>query len=595
MIESLRESSPTLLLLRDGDIGDDHPLCGLVRGRRVIHASNAVEALTILEHNALDLVIIDQTVEGERAARVCEILRSCEFNADVPVLLTSEAHTDEQLDAYAAGADGLIALPLDPILAGAQIDAVLKLDRFGTRRRLSVRLEDTEAQLARLRESDSATGLPNAAMFESSLSRELARAERAGYAVGVLVVEFSNYDALGTVYPQSVLEQLMRGLGDRLSAAVRGRAVVGRLDSRCLVVCQPLPRAEEMTRAIHRYRRVLLEPYEIDQREIEVECSIGGSVYPADATDAERLIGLANSAMGHARHLGRNKYHLFDPTARAEAQRRLELESQIRRAIQAEGMLLHYQPRLRLSDGAVTGVEALLRLRDEDGELLSPNVFMAVAEDSGLMETLGLWAIRQACEDTATLREAGFDVRVAVNIAGDLFAKDTFHDDLRAAIDEKGIDGDQLELEISERAIDPTRHGSMWTLQERMTRIQRAGVRISLDNFGMGRVCLNDLRHLSIDNIKLSQDLISAVPDDGRMTRFVESLLRVGQSLNVRVIAQGVETQEQMTALRDMGCEDAQGFLFARPMSMTKLKPTLRTLIDVWESAYGQSHAAQAS
>ncbi|MEO1576207.1 MAG: EAL domain-containing protein, partial [Pseudomonadota bacterium] len=314
----------------------------------------------------------------------------------------------------------------------------------------------------------------------------------------------------------------------------------------------------------------------------------------SDADDAERLVGLAISAMGHARHLGRNKYHLFDPTSRAEAQRRLELESQIRRAIQADGMLLHYQPRLRLSDGAVTGVEALLRLRDADGDLLSPNVFMAVAEDSGLMESMGLWALDRACADAAVLRNEGFDVPVAVNIAGDLFAKDTFQDELNATLQKHEVPGDGLELEISERAIQPARHGSLYTLQDRMTRIQRAGVRISLDNFGAGQTCLNDLRHLSIDNLKLSQDMIASVPDDQRMTSFVHSLLGVGKSLDMRVIAQGVETPEQMSTLRDMGCEDAQGFLFARPMALDKLKVTLRGLIEVWETAYGRPHAAEA-
>lgn len=591
----MRQSSPTLLILHDAAAPDDHALIRLARERRVIQAGSVEEALTILEHNALDLVLIDERVASVRSADICRALRTCDRNRDVPILVTGPNDASEQLAAYAAGADGLISLPLDPILAEAQIDAVLKLDRFGTRRRLSERLLDIEQELGRLRESDSATGLPNAAMFESTLTRELNRAEPAGYAVGVLVVEFSNYDALATVYDQPTLDRLMRGLADRLSGAVRGRAVVGRLDSRSLVVCQPLPRVEEMMRAVHRYRRVLLEPYLVDEQQIEVECSIGGSVFPSDASDAERLVGLATSAMGHARHLGRNKYHLFDPTSRAEARRRLELESQIRRAIQADGMLLHYQPRLRLSDGAVTGVEALLRLRDEDGELLSPNVFMAVAEDSGLMESLGLWALGQACADAAHLRSEGFNIRVAVNIAGDLFAKDTFHDEVKNALSAHDVPGDGLELEISERAVQPARHGSLFTLQDRMTRIQREGVRISLDNFGAGQTCLNDLRHLSIDNLKLAQDMIASVPGDTRMTGFVQSLLGVGKSLDMRVIAQGVETPEQMSTLRDMGCEDAQGYLFARPMAMDKLKVTLRGLIDVWETAYGRSHTAQAS
>ncbi len=593
MIEPQVTSSPTILVLRDANAAQDSILGALLKDRRVIRASSVEEALTILEHNDLDLALVDERVDGVRAAEVCEALRNGEANRDIPVLLLGANESSERLAAFAAGADGLVTLPLDSVLAQAQIDAVLKLDRYATRRRLSERLDTVEAELGRLRESDSATGLPNAAMFESNLAQELARAERAGYAVGVLVVELSNYDQLRTVCDQATLDRLMRGIGDRLSGAVRGRAFVGRLDSRNLVLCQPLPRVEEMTRAVYRYRRVLLEPYTVAGQNFELECAIGGSVYPADADEADRLISLASSAMSHARHLGRNKYHLFDPAARAEAQRRLELESQIRSAIAADGTLLHYQPRLRLGDGAVTGVEALLRLRDSDGKLLSPTVFMSVAEDSGLMERLGLWALEQACADADVLRQAGFDLPIAVNVAGDLFIKDTFRDDVVEMLNNNGIEGDRLELELSERALHATRHGSLDALKARMAGIQDVGIRISLDNFGSGQTSLNELSQLSVDNLKLSHNLIGPIPEDARSTAFTQSLLGLGKSLDMCVIAQGVETPEQMTALREMGCDEAQGYLFARPMPMDQLQVTLRALISTWESAYGRSHTAQ--
>lgn len=592
MAAAQRHTPPTILILQNAQGAGIEPLMPLVERHRVLRVDDVSEALTVLEHNVLDLVIVDATVGGLRADELCTQLRACDSNADVPILLLGTPHSDQRLAAYAAGADGLITLPIDAPLASAQIDAILRLDRFGARRELSERLANAERQLATLRECDSATGLPNAAMFESAVSQELARARRADYALGVLVVEFSNYDALGTLCDQRTLDRLMRAMADRLSSAVRGRAVVGRLDSRCLVVCQPLPRVDEMTRAVTRYRRVLMDPFTVDDQVYELECSIGGSVFPTDANDGERLIGLASSAMSHARNLGRNKYHLFEPAARADAKRRLELEGQIRRAINADGMLLHYQPSLRLEDGAVTGVEALLRLRDEDGELLSPHVFMSVAEDSGLMEALGIWALRRACEDAAALRAANLNVRMAVNVAGDLFIKDSFCDELKTALDDFDLDGSCLELELTERAIQPSRHGSLYALQERMRMIQREGVRFSLDNFGSGQTCLSDLRHVPLDTIKLSHDMINSVPDDERMTAFVQSLLTVGKSLGMRVIAQGVEHPEQMSCLRDMGCDAAQGYLFAHPMALEKLKVTLRGLIDTWETAYGHARAS---
>ncbi len=558
---------------------------------RILRADNAEDALSILVYNQVNLTLIVH----DSAIALCREIRDCDLIADVPILLVCANDADAQTAAYEAGADGLVVEPIHDSLAQAQIDTVLRLDRFAQRREISEKLEYAAAELSTLKECDPTTGLPNSLMFESSVEQELARALRSDYALGVLVVEFSNYDSLSSVYDQAALDKLTRAMADRLSSAVRGRAVIGRLDTRCLAICQPLPRAAELTRAVHKYRRALVDPYMIGDQPIEIDCSIGASVSPNDADDAGRLVGLASSAMAHARHLGRNKYHLFAPAARADAKRRLELESRIRRAIEADGMLLHYQPRLKLSDGAVMGVEALLRLRGEDGELLSPHAFLPVAEDSGMMEELGMWAIQRACQDAASLRREGLDVRISVNVAGDLFAKDTFYDELCDTIDHFELDGESLELEVSERAIAPQLHGTLYDLQTLIEKLQRKGVGLSLDNFGAGLTCLNELRHLALDNIKLSQDLITAVPEDERMTHIVANLIKLIESLGMRVIAQGVEHEVQMETLRDMGCDDAQGFLFAKPMPFNELLPMLHSLIATWNNVYGNQVSARAS
>ncbi len=581
----------TVLLIEQSAKSQADALLGHRDDLRIVRADSAEDALSILLYNQINLTIICH----QNAVPLCGEIRNCELVADVPILMLCDRATEAQAAAYAAGADGLIVQPLDKVLSQAQIDTVLRLDRFAQRREISLQLEHAATELSKLKECDTATGLPNALMFESSVEQELARAMRSEYALGVLVVEFSNYDTLSSVYDQAELDRLTRSMADRLSGAVRGRAVIGRLDTRCLAICQPLPRAAELTRAVHKYRRALVDPYLIEGQPIEIDCSIGASVSPNDADEAARLVSLASSAMAHARHLGRNKYHLFAPAARAEAKRRLELESRIRRAIEADGMLLHYQPRLKLLDGAVMGVEALLRLRGEDGELLSPHAFLPVAEDSGMMEELGLWAIQRACQDLASLRREGLDVRISVNVAGDLFAKDTFYDDLCNTIDHFELDGECLELEVSERAITPRLHGTLYDLQALIEKLQRKGVGLSLDNFGAGLTCINELRHLALDNIKLSQDLITAVPEDERMTHIVANLIKLLDSFGMRVIAQGVEHEVQMETLRDMGCDDAQGFLFAKPMPFDALLPMLHSLIATWKNVYGDQVASRAS
>jgi diguanylate cyclase (GGDEF)-like protein len=589
-----RSDRPTVLIVQDVGESTDTAITTRRPDLRVLRADNIEDALSILLHNEIDLAIIYQSVGADSGAQVCRLIRQSDMVADVPVLLLSASDDDARLDGLAAGADALIELPVDVAIVDARIDAILRLDRFATRRRMSQRLLELEAQLASLKECDSNTGLPNATMFESSVAQELARAQRAGYALGVLVIEFSNYDKLGSICDQVTLDRLMRAMADRLSGAIRGRAVIGRLDTRCLAICQPLPRAEELTRAVHNYRRVLVDAYDVQGESFDIDCSIGATVFPNDTDEPQRLIGLALSAMAHARQMGRNKYHLLARTASADARRRMQLEGQIRGAIERNDMQLHYQPRLRLSDGAVTSIEALLRLRGEDGELLSPGVFMPVAEDSGMMETLGLWALRQACRDALTLVESGLDVRMAVNIAADLFSKDTFFSELKDTLAETRLDGTHLEIEVSERAVQPQLHGSLSSLQRLLANLQGEGVTLSLDNFGSGLTCLNDLRHLPIDNVKLDQGLIGALPEDARMGRMVDSLVTLCTSLGMHVTAQGVETAEQMICLRAMGCDDAQGYLFARPMPLDSLVHTLHGLVDTWAAAHS-SHAVAAN
>jgi diguanylate cyclase (GGDEF)-like protein len=561
-----------------GAIGD---IAVLVRrdDRRVLCADSADDALSILIHNIVDLVIMSTMPGGDDGYALCRQIRAQPGVADVPVLLVADEGGKGAIVAgLEAGADDVLVQPLDERILSARVQAILRHGRFRRMADQARRLDEAQQQLVQMRECDAATGLPNADMFAATLRNELARAERSDYPLAVLVVELAAYDELHGIYGQRNMDTLIRAIADRLSHAVRGRAVIGRLDTRCFGICQPLPRAEELTRAVHNYRRVLAESFELNGQALELTTSMGASIFPADAPDAERLTGLALSAMSHARQMGRNRYHVLGGVARTEAKRRLSLESKIRKAIELENMQLHYQPRLRLDDGRVTGVEALLRILDEDQTLISPHVFMPIAEDSGLMERLGTWALNRACADAVSLIDAGFDLRMSVNLTGNLFSKDTFLGDLRSILARNHLDGTGLELEVSEQAIRPKLHGSLMRLQRLLTDLKEEGVTLTVDNFGTGYSCLETLRHLPMDIMKIGQSFVTSVPEDASLTAIVRSLIDVGRHLGLRVVCQGVENDAQLASLRDAGCHAAQGYLFARPVPLGDLHETLRAL-----------------
>lgn len=562
--------------------------------RRILLADSTDDAHNILLHNVVDLVIMSTTFNGDDGYAACRQIRSTPGIGDVPLLLVSTSGcADSRIAGIDAGADDVLVPPLDEPVLSARVQGILRLNRYRRSTEQAQLLQTTQDQLAQMRDSDPTTGLPNTELFKASVRRELDRARRADYPLAVLVVEVSDYDELLGVYGPAVMQDLTRAIADRLTDAVRGRAVIGRLDARCFSICQPLPRTDELTKAVHNYRRALAGGFPVGDGELELSTSIGGSLFPSDGDTDERLLGLALSAMSHARQMGRNRYHVLGPAARAEAKRRLDLETMIRQAIEREDLALHYQPRLRLGDGRVTGVEALLRIYDTNRNLVSPHVFMPIAEDSGLMERLGMWALERACADAITIMDAGFDLRMSVNIASNLFCQDTFLDNLRGVLKNHHLDGTGLELEVSENAIRPPLHGSLMGLQRLLANLKDDGITLSVDNFGTGYSCIDTLRHLPMDIVKIGQTFIAHVPGDTSLTAVVTSLINVGTNLGMRVVGQGVENAAQLSTLRDAGCHGAQGFLFARPQALQPLLESLGELIiDSAEYATVARHSA---
>ncbi|MNM71112.1 Phytochrome-like protein cph2 [compost metagenome] len=296
------------------------------------------------------------------------------------------------------------------------------------------------------------------------------------------------------------------------------------------------------------------------------------SLYPFDAQDVATLTRNADTAMYHAKHQGKNRYAVFQPEMELRAQRRLRMEANLRRALQNEELYLHYQPQIDLRSGRIVGVEALIRWNCREMGQLSPAEFIPVAEESGIIVDLGRWVLQSACRQAAVWCKAGLLdslEHVAVNLSACQARDPGLMDDIRAILHETQLPHGLLELEITEGVLMDNVHANV----ELMRRLQETGIHLSVDDFGTGYSSMSYLKRLPIDQLKIDRSFVHDLPGEGEA--IVTAIIAMAHSLHLKVVAEGVETLQQVEFLRKAGCDNAQGFFFARPMTAAQLTALL--------------------
>ncbi len=309
--------------------------------------------------------------------------------------------------------------------------------------------------------------------------------------------------------------------------------------------------------------RALRAPFRVDQHELHVTGSIGIVTYPADGADAEALIKNADFAMYHAKDNGRDRRQFFRSDMNARAVERQSLETDLRHAIERRELVLHYQPNINLTTGAIVGVEALVRWRHRERGLVLPEEFIPIAEECGLIVPIGRWLLREACRQSRSWRDAGLaPISLAINVSAVELHSADFVDEVRSILAETRLESRYLELEVTETFL----------LQdtEAMTMVLRAlkavGVQLALDDFGTGYSSLSFLRMFPIDAVKIDQSFVRGIRIDSDDAGIVDAVISMGKSLHLRIIAEGVETRQQLEFLRAHGCSEAQGYYFSRPL-----------------------------
>lgn len=419
-------------------------------------------------------------------------------------------------------------------------------------------------KMAHLAEHDYLTGLPNRLLLNDRLAQAVALAKRHHTQVAILFLDLDNFKHINDSLGHSVGDKLLESVSKRLVAQVRGSDTVSRLggDEFVIMILED-SLAEHSTIAAEKVLRALAEPHLIGGNELHITTSIGISIYPADGENVETLIKNADTAMYHAKKKGRNNFQFFNSAMNVWAVQRQETEADLRKAIDRNEFVLHYQPKIDLASGQLTGAEALVRWHHPQRGMVFPDSFIPVAEDCGLVVAIGRFVLREACRQVKTWLDEGLQsFVVSINVSALEFRDKQFVANMRQVLQEMALEPRFLQVELTESVLMRNVDTSVAILHE----LKQIGVQLAVDDFGTGYSSLSYLSQFPIDALKIDQSFVQRISADSGNGIIVSAVIGMGENLRHKVVAEGVETQEQLLFLKARHCNEAQGFLFSAPI-----------------------------
>ncbi len=430
-----------------------------------------------------------------------------------------------------------------------------------------------EERIQHLAFHDALTGLPNRSLIQDRIAQTVVRSERAGKKFAVMFIDIDNFKNINDTLGHDVGDDLLRSIAERLTHAVRGHDTIARQGGdEFIVLLSELEGQRGATRVAQKILDALRTPFELGGTPQHVSGSIGISLYPDDGIDALTLLKNADTAMFHGKALGKNTYQFFTPQMNIAVKRRAAMESNLRAAVQRGDFSLVYQPQIDLNSGEIVAVEALVRWVSEENGTMMPGEFIPLAEETGLISELGRWVLRESCRQNQAWIEMGFQPRrMAVNLSARQLADKGFIEMVELILKETGLDPNLLELEITESQVMRQGEGSVQLLND----LAGMGIHLAIDDFGTGYSSLSYLKRLPIGTLKIDQSFIRDITVDPNDTAIVVAIINMAKSLDLEVIAEGIETAGQLTLLRAKGCAVGQGFYFSVPLSAKELEPLL--------------------
>ena len=420
------------------------------------------------------------------------------------------------------------------------------------------------AKMSYLAQHDSLTDLPNRTLLRDRLMQSMSLAQRHRQKLAVLYLDVDRFKHINDSLGHGIGDRVLQSVAQRLLACVRTSDTVSRHGGdEFVILLADAVHAQDAIVSADKILLALAAPHLIEQHDLSITTSIGIAVYPDDGTDAETLMKHADFAMLHAKDSGRNNFQFFKPEMNVRAIERQSLESGLRHALEQQQFVLHYQPKINLDTGAIVGAEAFIRWRHPQRGLITPNHFIPVAEESGFIVPISRWVIREGCRQARAWQDAGLPpMRIAINTSAvDLRAKD-FIATVRTILAETGLEPRYLELEFTEKFLMHDFKATATVVKQ----LKELGVHLALDDFGTGYSSLSYLNRFPIDTLKIDQSFVRDLTTDTDDASIVRAVIGMGESLHMLVVAEGVETREQLNFLREHACPEGQGFYFSHPV-----------------------------
>ncbi len=528
---------------------------------RVVHVDNLKSALTLVENQRYAAVLCDLNLPDSEGVITVERLHAVSPSTPLVVLSSMEGES-VSLKAVQRGAQDY--------LVKSEIDGKKLLRAL----RYAIERKQIQSRLELLTHYDQLTGLANRTLFRHELRQALTRDEARGARTALLLLDLDRFKSINDSLGHNAGDTLLKHVASRVLSSVTEFEVVGRLGGdEFAVLVSNVSSDDDVSRLAQRILNSFATPMRIDQREVFATPSIGIAFAPDNGRDEETLLQRADSAMYRAKDRGRNNYQFFSSELHERAVRRMQVEAELGSAVENQEFILHYQPKYKLGTPCtIVGVEALIRWQHPAGDLRQPSDFVPILEDTGLIVELGEWLFQAACSELRRWTNAGFgELRLAVNVSPRQFEGDALVPTVKKALADWDIEGHRLEIEITEGVLIKDASAVRRTLNE----LAELGVRIAIDDFGTGYSSLQYLKCFPIHSLKIDRSFVKDVARGGSDAAIAAAVLALGKALDLEVVAEGVETIDQVRCLEQLGCTMIQGFLAGKPKSAPELTKLL--------------------
>jgi diguanylate cyclase (GGDEF)-like protein len=575
--EMVESENPVEILIAVADVPIRNLMIeGLVKvGCGVVEAKNGKEALEKFLDKRPDAVFLDACLSGMDGFEVCRSIRQGPGGEYVPILMIIECGEDDLiLRAFEEGATDFISKPINGTALGHRTRYILRAAQIvRDLRQCRDRRCENEDRLNYLAYHDPLTGLPNRLLFEDRFQHAVAKARRSGRKVAVLFLDLDQFKRINDSLGHDIGDQLLRKVAERIRSGAREEDTLARFGGdEFVLLLEDVTRVNTVGIVAHKVLSSLSRIFEVGGFQLCAAASIGIGIYPDNGQSMEELLRCADIAMYRAKELGRNTLQFYTPEINFRARETLLLESGLRQALTKGELEIYYQPQFDLVSGRMVGAEALLRWNHPERGLLLPMEFLPLAEETGLIFAISDWILQTVCRQNKGWQVRGFPpLVVAVNIATRMFQQRELVQMVDRALRSSGLKARFLELEVTESMIMHNVEAAAQTLEE----LSRLGVNLAIDDFGTGYSSVSGLRRMPIRRLKIDRAFVNDLTSNPNDATIAASIIALARSMNLGVIAEGVETEEQLRFLKAKGCRQGQGFLFSQPLPEGQLTSLL--------------------